>query len=437
MKVNFGNRKAGWWTGLRRSRVAAQVNWRDCAGGGPSVRGRLSALGLAATAGMLAVVPRAAGQIAIIDYPSGFADQSGLAFAGSGALSAGKLRVCPARYGDRGAVWARRRARVSAGFETQFTFRISNPGSTPGADGFTFAVQGTGLGAIGGTGGDMGYTGIARSIVVEFDTWANGDGCSSENNNHVAVHSRGLLPNTTCASARLGTANVPFNLKDGQVHRARVSYASGMLRVFFDGSSSPTLSVAVDLGAVNGGSFFDSSGRAWVGFTAGTGGAWNDHDVLTWSLTESDCRPTPRITPTSASACVGGEVSFGVESEGVGPFSFQWRRNGIPIEPVDNPTASSSTLVLVEVGEFDDGIYDCVVTNACGAASSNAVSFVTCACLPCPADFNQDGGIDGGDVEDFFAAWEAGDCDADVDADGGVGGPDTNAFFVAWENGGC
>ncbi len=46
-------------------------------------------------------------------------------------------------------------------------------------------------------------------------------------------------------------------------------------------------------------------------------------------------------------------------------------------------------------------------------------------------------GLTGGDVEDFFAAWEAGDCDADVDADGGVGGPDTNAFFVAWENGGC
>jgi hypothetical protein len=26
----------------------------------------------------------------------------------------------------------------------------------------------------------------------------------------------------------------------------------------------------------------------------------------------------------------------------------------------------------------------------------------------CPADFNQDGGVDGGDVEAFFLAWEAG-----------------------------
>ena len=29
---------------------------------------------------------------------------------------------------------------------------------------------------------------------------------------------------------------------------------------------------------------------------------------------------------------------------------------------------------------------------------------------PCVADFNRDGGIDGADVEAFFALWEAGGC---------------------------
>ena len=56
---------------------------------------------------------------------------------------------------------------------------------------------------------------------------------------------------------------------------------------------------------------------------------------------------------------------------------------------------------------------------------------------PCPADFNRDGGVDGGDVVDFFAAWEGGESSADVNEDGGVDGSDTDVFFAAWEAGGC
>jgi hypothetical protein len=55
----------------------------------------------------------------------------------------------------------------------------------------------------------------------------------------------------------------------------------------------------------------------------------------------------------------------------------------------------------------------------------------------CPADFNQDGGVDGADVSAFFEAWENGAADADVNQDGGVDGSDIDVFFFAWENGGC
>jgi hypothetical protein len=55
----------------------------------------------------------------------------------------------------------------------------------------------------------------------------------------------------------------------------------------------------------------------------------------------------------------------------------------------------------------------------------------------CPADFNQDGGVDGADVSAFFAEWEAGNSDADVNRDGGVDGADIDTFFAAWESGGC
>lgn len=58
-------------------------------------------------------------------------------------------------------------------------------------------------------------------------------------------------------------------------------------------------------------------------------------------------------------------------------------------------------------------------------------------CLPCPADYNQDGGIDGTDVEAFFADWEAAVGCSDTNQDGGIDGSDVDAFFAAWENGGC
>ncbi len=65
------------------------------------------------------------------------------------------------------------------------------------------------------------------------------------------------------------------------------------------------------------------------------------------------------------------------------------------------------------------------------------VSFALNVAAPCPADYNQDGGIDGGDVQAFFADWEAGEGRADVNQDGGIDGGDVGTFFMAWEHGGC
>jgi hypothetical protein len=60
----------------------------------------------------------------------------------------------------------------------------------------------------------------------------------------------------------------------------------------------------------------------------------------------------------------------------------------------------------------------------------------TDAC-PCAADFNQDGGVDGGDIAAFFSDWEVSTGCSDVNQDGGVDGSDIGAFFTVWEAGGC
>jgi hypothetical protein len=57
--------------------------------------------------------------------------------------------------------------------------------------------------------------------------------------------------------------------------------------------------------------------------------------------------------------------------------------------------------------------------------------------VPCPADFNMDGGVDGADVEAFFDAWSTGESAGDVNRDGGVDGADVEYFFARWEAGGC
>jgi hypothetical protein len=55
----------------------------------------------------------------------------------------------------------------------------------------------------------------------------------------------------------------------------------------------------------------------------------------------------------------------------------------------------------------------------------------------CYADINEDGGIDGADVEAFFNLWESGDPIADLNNDGGIDGTDVEFFFAVWEEGGC
>jgi len=89
------------------------------------------------------------------------------------------------------------------------------------------------------------------------------------------------------------------------------------------------------------------------------------------------------------------------------------------------------TEIVVAAGAF--------VGSTCEALIDNVVIEGTLVAggPPCPADFNMDGGIDGGDVEAFFVAWKAGEGAADVNADGGVDGADVETFFVAWEAGGC
>ncbi|MBS0195283.1 MAG: immunoglobulin domain-containing protein [Planctomycetes bacterium] len=116
-----------------------------------------------------------------------------------------------------------------------------------------------------------------------------------------------------------------------------------------------------------------------------------------------------------------------------------------------SPIAGGAYKPADALGAFDgqsfDGVWTLTVTDDSQSDVGNINSFElltttispACgtSCPACAADYNQDGGVDGTDVNSFFADWESGLPCSDVNLDGGVDGADVDTFFVAWENGGC
>ncbi len=77
------------------------------------------------------------------------------------------------------------------------------------------------------------------------------------------------------------------------------------------------------------------------------------------------------------------------------------------------------------------------VANFQNAGNGIFVASGPSVCPPCAADYDQDGGVTGGDLGAFFSDFEQGLPCADVDLDGGVTGGDLGAFFQVFEAGGC
>lgn len=253
-----------------------------------------------------------------------------------------RARIAPSLPAQAGALWYSNPLQVAIGFETMFTFQITDHSrvctehrdplfstnlhktcSVRGGDGLAFVIQldGRGLDAVGGPGADMGYGGIVNSLAVEFDTWYNPDPNSSDLlYDHVAVHSSGKnLANSWLQSSELSVPKI-HELADGKEHLVRIEYfpkielkylkyftaTPNLSQYLMDGGESRrvgTLVIWMDEGVADDIPLvaiplnlsilleaLDEAKGMYVGFTAGTGRAWAKHDILSWYwCNEANC----------------------------------------------------------------------------------------------------------------------------------------------------
>ena len=79
--------------------------------------------------------------------------------------------------------------------------------------------------------------------------------------------------------------------------------------------------------------------------------------------------PSIVVPPASGIACEGEPFSLGVAAAGSEPLAYAWRKGGVEI-----PGETGPSFTIPAVTAADSGLYDVVVTNACGSATSPAAA---------------------------------------------------------------
>jgi Legume lectin domain/Chitobiase/beta-hexosaminidase C-terminal domain len=246
------------------------------------------------------VPPPGGGGTSAINFGSGFS-ATGMQFNGNAALVGNRLQLSDTSttFEDSSAFW-NQKVNVQS-FTNDFTFQIANPG----ADGITFAIQGSSPTALGVVGGSLGYGGMTNSVGVKFDIYDN----AGEGTNSTGLYLNGAVPTVPATTVGGGV-----NLQSGDVMTVHMTYDGTTLTMTIKDTSNPTqtftTSWPVNIPATVG-------STAYVGFTGATGGLVSTEQILTWSYS----------TGTSAAALVVETAGLAAAATTSGPavqvFSYQ------------------------------------------------------------------------------------------------------------------
>ena len=310
-------------------------------------------------AGLL--VPRTAtitiNDIALPNF-NDFASVNGLALNGSASQSGDVLQLTDQAGFVSGTAYYETAIPVNSNtsFQSNFAFRIT--GGAGGADGFTFHVQNSpeGTSALGPIGGYFGYQGTTNSLAIEFDTYANG---WDVNDNHVSVIVNGNAENAIITRA------YDFDFNDGATRYAWVDYngTNNVLAVYISETNqkpgSPVLVTNVDLSSLVG-------NQMYAGFSAGTGGFTNNHEIVSWTM-NTEVPPIPNDPPpgdtlTTTTIASGFAAPTAIDFTADGSVMFVAEQRGI-VTAYQNGSRVGTVLDFTDRvnGTRDRGLLDIAV----------------------------------------------------------------------------
>ena len=199
------------------------------------------------------------------------------------------VTVVPDLGGQTGAVWFADTIDLANDFEFELLINLGTKDSE-GADGMTFVIHRDpdGTAAIGASGGGLAASGITPSLVFEYDTWDNGSGQNDISDDHTSIFINEVADANHLTDPMCLLTDC-VNAEDGEYHTAAIQWvaAENTFTTFFDGEVLQTIDLDVETGVATafGGDLTD----IYFGFTASTGGSFNDHLVCPQTIEGLPC----------------------------------------------------------------------------------------------------------------------------------------------------
>lgn len=215
------------------------------------------------------------------------------------------VQITPSSNAQQGAAWNNVQLDVSQPFCIHLSVNLGN--NDGGADGMALVLHQLGPNqTTTSTGGNMGYGNFDApsgtftaptfdpSIVIEFDTWNNGN-FGDPTYDHVALQRDGTNNHNSpdCLAGPLQASSTSANIEDGQDHIVHVEWnpVSQSLRLEFD--DVERFNATVDLEN----DVFAGNNMVWWGFTGSTGGASNNQSFCLLDVSNSTGIPGLALAP--------------------------------------------------------------------------------------------------------------------------------------------
>lgn len=212
-------------------------------------------------------------------YNCEFGGKTGLTLNGSARSDDGPIRLTGQHPFQAGSVFCTDPVDVTH-FTSTFRFRLNNAH----ADGLTFTIQGEGPHALGGPGGGLGYGPdpndpldpgykVTSSVAIKFDLFDNQLG---QERSSTGLYQNGASPS---GGGEIALNPLGIDFHTSQHFKVTLSYNGTTLSVTIEDEQkvvSVTQNYPIDIPSIAG-------PMAHVGFTAATGGATAEQDILAWS----------------------------------------------------------------------------------------------------------------------------------------------------------